>query len=67
MKTEKKYSLWIIEHESVYSVRAYKVKDTNSSKEVDNWQEESTSKVASFYRPEEEVNAQYLQTFSDWY
>ena len=67
MKTEKKYSLWSIEHESVYSVRAYKVKDTNSTTEVDRWERQSTNNVASFYRPEDEVNAQYLQTFSPYY
>lgn len=60
----KKYSLWTIEHESIYTVMAYKIKDTNSSKEVDQWQEKSFYNVASFYREEDEINAEYLQTFN---
>ncbi len=60
-----KYSLWILEHESAYTVMAYKIKDTNSSKEVDNWQLKSCYNVASWYRSEDEVNAMYLQTFQE--
>jgi hypothetical protein len=60
-----KYSLWTLEHESIYTVTAYKVKDTNSSKEVEKWQEKNWFNAASFYRPETELNAQYLQTFSN--
>lgn len=56
-----RYSLWTLEDESIYTVRAYKAKDTNSSKEVDKWMENGG--VASFYRTEDELNAMYLQTF----
>jgi len=63
----KKYSLWTLEHESIYTVRAYKVKDTNSEKEVDKWLAGSTGfRCASFYREEDELNADYLQTFGDY-
>lgn len=58
-----KYSLWRLYHESIYIVDAVKIKDTNSEKEVDEWIEESFNNVASFYREEDELNAQYLQTF----
>jgi len=58
-----KYSLWTIEHESIYTVTAYKVKDTSSTKEVDTWLNKDYNNVASFYREEDEVNAEYLQTF----
>jgi hypothetical protein len=57
-----KYSLWKLDHESIYTVIAYKIKDTNSEKEVDNWIDKSYSNVASFYREETELNASYLQT-----
>lgn len=60
-----KYSLWKIEHESIYTVMAYKIKDTSSEKEVDNWMEKDFDNVASFYREETEINAQYLQTFNN--
>ena len=62
----KKYSLWIVEHESIYTVMAYKVKDTNSDKEVDNWLNKDCDNVASFYRDEQEINANYLQTFETY-
>lgn len=61
----KKYSLWKLEHESCYIVTAYKIKDTNSEKEVDNWMEESYFNAASLYREEDEINANYLQTFQN--
>jgi hypothetical protein len=61
-----KYSLWTIEHESIYCVMAYKIKDTNSSKEVDKWLEKDCDNVASFYREEYEINANYLQTFENY-
>lgn len=57
------YSLWKLEYESIYRVNAIKVKDTNSDKEVDEWIEDGWMQVASFYRPEDELNAEYLQTF----
>ena len=60
-----KYSLWTLDHESIYSVRAYKVKDTSSSKEVENWINKDYENAASFYREENEVNAAYLQTFEN--
>lgn len=60
-----KYSLWKLDHESVYRVSALKVKDTNSDKEVDKWIEESFTNAASFYREEDELNAEYLQTFQN--
>jgi len=59
----KKYSLWVYEDESIYTVRAYKVRDTNSSREVDKWLDSSCEHGASFYREESELNAMYLQTF----
>jgi hypothetical protein len=62
----KKYSLWVVEHESIYTVMAYKVKDTNSSNEVDKWLEKDCDNVASFYREENEINANYLQTFENY-
>jgi len=58
-----KYSLWIIEHESPYLVMAYKIRDTNNTKEVDEWMEKSWTHTASFFREEDELNADYLQTF----
>jgi hypothetical protein len=57
-----KYSLWKLDHESIYTVIAYKIKDTNSEKEVDNWIDKSFDNVASFYREENEINGSYLQT-----
>jgi hypothetical protein len=60
-----KYSLWSLDHESVSSVRALKVKDTNSAKEVEKFQREHTFGGASYYREEDEVNAEYLQLFND--
>ena len=58
-----KYSLWKLRHENCYVVTAYKVKDTNSTKEVDRHMEQSWMNAASFFREEEELNADYLQTF----
>ena len=58
-----KYSLWILEHESPYLVMAYKIRDTNSQKEIDEWMEKSFMHTASFFREEDEMNADYLQTF----
>jgi hypothetical protein len=60
-----KYSLWTLEHESIYTVMAYKVKNTNSQIEVDQWLNKDFFNVASFYREEQEINAQYLQTFNN--
>jgi hypothetical protein len=60
-----KYSLWKLETESVYRINAVKVRDTNSSKEVDKWINQDFDNVASFYREESEVNADHLQTFSN--
>lgn len=57
------YSLWRFEHESVYTVMAIKVRDTNSSREVDKHMAASYNNGASAYREEDEVNAAYLQTF----
>lgn len=62
----KKYTLWELEHESIYIVRAYKVKDTNSSKEVDKWLNNSLNNGASFFREEKELNANYLQLFQNY-
>jgi hypothetical protein len=58
-----KYSLWKLVHENSYLVMAYKIRDTNSTKEVDEWMEKSWMHTASFYREEDELNADYLQTF----
>jgi hypothetical protein len=60
-----KYSLWTLDHESIYTVVAYKVKNTNSQTEVDQWLEKDFFNAASFYREEQEINAQYLQTFNN--
>jgi hypothetical protein len=60
-----KYSIWELDHESVWSCRAYKVKDTNSGRELDRILSESPWLVASFYREEEELNAEYLQIFQE--
>ena len=60
-----KYSLWYFDHESPYTVTAIKVKDTNSVKEVEKHMEKNWYNGASFYRPEDELNADYLQTFSN--
>jgi hypothetical protein len=60
-----KYTLWKLEHESPYMVTAYKVKDTNSSKEVDNWMGKNWLNAASLYHEENEVNANYLQLFQE--
>lgn len=60
-----KYSLWKLDHESVYRVSALKIKDTNSEKDVDEWIADGWLQVASFYREEEELNAEYLQTFQN--
>ena len=59
------YSLWKLEYESIYRVNAIKVKDTNSDKEVDEWIADGWLQVASFYREEDELNAEYLQTFQN--
>jgi len=58
-----KYSLWKLYHESSYIVIAYKIKDTNSTKEIDKHMAQSWMNAASFFREEEELNADYLQTF----
>lgn len=58
-----KYSLWKLRHENCCVVTAYKVKDTNSTKEIDRHMEQSWMNTASFFREEEELNAEYLQTF----
>jgi hypothetical protein len=42
---------------------AYKIKDTNSTKEIDRHMAQSWMNAASFFREEEEINAYYLQTF----
>lgn len=60
-----KYSLWYLEHESSYRVSAQKHKDTNSTKEVAEWQRSGQNKAASFYRSEDEVNADYIQFFTE--
>jgi len=58
-----KYSLWILEAESIYTTTAIKARDTNSDKEVANWIDKSEDHVASHYREETELNANYLQIF----
>ena len=60
-----KYSLWTLDHESIYTIRAYKIKDTSSTREVQKWIDEDTDHAASFFREENEVNAAYLQTFEN--
>lgn len=58
----KKYSIWRIVHESVYTVTLEKVKDTNSEHEVDRIND-GWNFTASFFRTEETINADYVQTF----
>ncbi len=60
-----KYSLWKIQHESAERVSLNKVKDTNSTKEVDRWMDASMWNAASHYREEDELNADYVQTFNN--
>jgi len=60
-----KYSLWKLRHENCHVVIAYKVKDTNSTKEVDKHRAQSWMNADSFFREEEELNAEYLQTFEN--
>ena len=60
-----KYSLWKLYHESACMVMAYKIKDTNSTKEIDEHMAKSWMNAASFFREEEELNADYLQTFEN--
>ena len=67
MAKQKKYSLWVYEHESIYIVTAHKVKDTNSDKEVDRWVEEDPFyHAASLYRECNEINAAYLNPFQNY-
>jgi len=67
-----KYSLWIVEHETIYEDIAYKIKDTNSVDEVNKWIKNNhlsiyglnyKYKVASRYLDQIELNADYLQQF----
>jgi hypothetical protein len=60
-----KYSLWTIHHRSVEYVELEKEKDTSSMSEVDKWMKESMWNTASFYREEDTINADYVQTFSE--
>ena len=60
-----RYSLWTIEHESCSLVMAVKERDTNNEKDIDRWIRESYFHGASFFRPEKEVPADYLQLFED--
>jgi hypothetical protein len=63
MSKEPKYTLWRVEHESIYSVYLYKVRDTSSTKEVDKWMGDGGT--ASFYREEDCLNAMYVQCFQE--
>ena len=45
-----KYSLWILEHESPYLVMAYKIRDTNSQKEIDEWMEKKLDAYGQFFQ-----------------
>ncbi len=60
----KKYSIWILNNNSIYSVYAEKVKDTNSSKEVDKYINKGY--FGTFYRQEDYINADYLQFFNEY-
>ena len=60
----KKYSLWKVVHESIWVVNLEKERDTDSSKEVEKWENEHYNNVASGYREEQTINANYVQTFS---
>lgn len=57
-----KYSIWEIVHESIYTVNLVKKEDTNSHSRVDKMND-GVQFVASFYREEDEINAQYVQCF----
>lgn len=61
--TRKKYSLWRIVHESVYTVNLEKYKDTNSTKECDKWMGKDCYNTASFFREENCINAKFVQCF----
>ena len=63
MKTPK-FSLWYIEHESVYFVSATKHKDTNSVKEVDAWMK-TPYHAASTYHRSDYCNADHIQFFDE--
>lgn len=60
-----KYSLWNLSHDSIYRCEAIKVKDTNSEKEVDEWMAENWLNGASFFREEQELNAEFIQFFQE--
>ncbi len=57
------YSLWYVEHESVYTAMLHKAKDTSSIHLLERWMNKSPDNVASFYREEQCINAMYVQTF----
>ncbi len=57
-----KYSIWEIVHESIYTVNLVKKEDTNSESRVDNMND-GVKFAASFYREEDEINAEYVQCF----
>jgi len=57
-----KYSIWEIVHESIYTVNLVKKEDTNSESRVDKMND-GFKFVASFYREESEINAEYVQCF----
>jgi len=57
-----KYSIWEIVHESIYIVNLVKKEDTNSDSRVDKMND-GVKFAASFYREEDEINAEYVQCF----
>jgi len=63
MQNNFKYSLWKLDHASIYTCYVDKIKDTNSSSEVDKWMNKGGA--ASFYREEDNLNADYVQLFQE--
>lgn len=65
----KKYTLWEVDHVSVYDVDLIKIKDTNSTAEMEKWMNESMHNAASFCRSDvregQSISANYVQTFSE--
>ena len=61
----KKYSLWKVVHESIYTVTAYKTGDTDSERQIEIHCNKSMYNFASPYRKEKELNADHIQFFNN--
>ena len=64
LKAMKRYSLWEIEHESIYSVMAYKIKDTDSVNEVLEWMDDGVMNAASWFIDGDVHDAGTIQFFN---